>query len=169
MDDGFINVHNNKQKSKQSIKPDTSDNQAACQQPNPVPAQETYRLFFPKDVSPRDGAIWLAAVTNKPHNLSVQPRMTVKSIIAVTRDMGTVKFLTEIGHPYQNTDKKLTSITEDNKQTKVTIRNYPSYMPLDYIEDLSSALWVERERRRDNRAPRNLVLALWKGESPLTL
>ena len=128
-----------------------------------------YRLFFPKGVSPRDRAIWLADVANKHRNLSVQSRMTAKSIIAVTRDLDTVKFLTEIGHPYHNTNMKLTRITEENKQTKIIIRNYPSYMPLDYIDDLPSVLWMERETRRDNRPPRNQVLALWEGEPPTTL
>ena len=113
--------------------------------------------------------IWLADVANKHRKLSVQPRMTAKSIIAMTRDMDTVKFFTEIGYPYQNNNMKLTRITEENKQTKMIIRNYPSYMPLDYIEDLPSVLWMKRETRHDNKAPRDQVLAPWEGESPTTL
>ena len=42
-------------------------------------------------------------------------------------------------------------------------------MTLKYIEDLSSVLWVERDIRRDNQAPRNQVFALWQGELLTTL
>ena len=167
--DGYTLVQRGNKKSKQGANPGTSAIQEECRQSNPTPPQETYRLSFPKGVTPRDRAIWLADVAHRHRNLSVQPRLTAKSIIAVTRDLDTVKFLTEIGHPYKNTTMRLIKITEDNKQTKVVIRNYPSYMPLEYIEDLPSVLWIERDTRRDNRAPRNQVFALWQGELPTTL
>lgn len=169
VDGEFTLVQHGKKKSKQGVNPSTSANQTECQQPNPAPPQEPYRLFFPKGVSPRDRAIWLAEVANKHRNLSVQPRLTAKSIIAVTRDLDTVQFLTEIGHPYKDTTIRLAKITEENKQTKVVIRNYPSYMTLEYIKDLPSVLWVERDVRRDDREPRNQVFALWQGELPTTL
>ncbi|MPC94645.1 hypothetical protein E2C01_089823 [Portunus trituberculatus] len=64
---------------------------------------------------------------------------------------------------------KLMKVTKNTKQMKVRIRNYPSFMTLKYIKDLSNVLWVERETRRDNRESMNHVLALWQGEPPATL
>ena len=40
--------------------------------------------------------VWLAEVADKHRNLSVVPRSTVKTLIAVTHDKDTVKFLTKI-------------------------------------------------------------------------
>ena len=55
--------------------------------------------------------------------------MTAKTIIAVTRDRDTMKFLMEVGHPHQGTNIRL-KITEENKQVKMIIKCYPSFIPL---------------------------------------
>ena len=78
--DGYTLVQKGKKKSKQGANPGTSVNQAECQQSNSAPPQESYRLFFPKGVSPRDRTIWLADVAHKHRNLSVQPRLTASKI-----------------------------------------------------------------------------------------
>lgn len=126
----------------------------------------TYRLAFPAAMSPRDRTMWLAEVANKHRNLSVKPKVTVKSIIAVTQDIDTLRFLTEVGHPHNDDIIRLEEITEENKRTKVFIRNYPACLPLSYIQHLPSVLWCERIVRRDTNTNRNHAIAMWEGEVP---
>ncbi|MPC40713.1 hypothetical protein E2C01_034278 [Portunus trituberculatus] len=73
--------------------------------------------------------VWLEEVADRHRNLSVMPRLTAKTIIAVMKDKDTLKFLTEVGHPYKDSIMKLTEITPENRRTKLIIRNYtqPAY------------------------------------------
>ncbi|XP_045112511.1 uncharacterized protein LOC123505358 [Portunus trituberculatus] len=116
-----------------------------------------------------DRMIWLAEVVDKHRNLSVTPRLTAKTVIAVTKDKDTVKFLTKIGHPYDSGIMKWTEITSENQRTKLMIRNYPSFLPLTFIENLPSVLKAERNYHRDTKTPRNQVTVLWEGEPPTQL
>lgn len=163
--DGFQLVNNNKKKSKTAGNQEAGASQSSCQQPKDT----CYRLHFPKGVSPANRMIWLAEVADKHRNLSVTPRLTAKTVIAVTKDKDTVKFLTEIGHPYDGGIMKLTEITSENQRTKLMIRNYPSFLPLTFIENLPSVIKAERNFHRDTKTPRNQVTVLWEGEPPTQL
>lgn len=163
--DGFTLVENNRKKSKNIKKQEPSTSQSPCQQQT----RDTFRLAFPKGVSPRDRMVWLAEVADKHRNLSVVPRATSKTLIAVTHDKDTVKFLTEIGYPYKEGVMKLTEITSDNQRTKLIILNYPSCLPLTFIENLPSVLRAERNYHRDTQEPRNQVTMIWEGEPPTKL
>ena len=77
-----------------------------------------------------------------------------------------MKFLTEIGHPLNGQTIKLTKITQANKQINVFIKNYPTYLTLDYIKDLPSVMWAERNVRRGTKTDRSQVIAIWEGEVP---
>ncbi|MPC40582.1 hypothetical protein E2C01_034143 [Portunus trituberculatus] len=101
--------------------------------------------------------------------LSVHPKPTAKSIMAVTKDNDIMKFLTEVGHPYNGKIIKLTKITQDNKLTKVFIKNYPTCLAIDYIKDHPSVVWAERNLRRGSKDPRKQVIAMWEGEIPTYL
>ena len=67
--------------------------------------------------------VWLAEVADKHHNLSEVPRTTSKTLIAVTHDKDTVKFLTEIGHPDKEGVIKLMETMSENQiaSTKLPI------------------------------------------------
>ena len=126
--------------------------------------EQVYRLTFPKGVSPRDRAVWIADFASKHRNLSVQPRMTGKSIMITTKDKDAVKYLTEVGHPYNGNIMKLTDITTEKRQTKVILRFYPVYLPIFHAENHSSIVWARRNERRDE--PKDQVIAMWEGEVP---
>ena len=166
--DGYTTVLGRGKKKSKVSSESTASTDLIQPTPNSAPGQ-LFRLFFPQGVTPKERTIWLAEVANRHRNLSVQPRATAKSIIAVTRDPDTRKFLTEVGYPHRGTIMKLTEITEENKQTKVIIKNYPSYLAMDYIEDHPSILWAKRNTQTRSDEPRNQVIAMWKGEPPATL
>ena len=169
--DGFQLVQS-KKKSKNSVRAHKS---ASAQESTEMDRQDnyvtqtTYRLSFPKGVSPRDRMMWLADVANKHRNLSVHPKPTSKSIMAVTKDHDTMKFLTEIGHSYNGKTITLTRITQENKMTKVFIKNYPTCLDTSYIEDHPSVIWAKRNIRRGTKEPRKQVIAIWEGEVPAYL
>ncbi|MPC52070.1 hypothetical protein E2C01_045930 [Portunus trituberculatus] len=65
-----------------------------------------------------------------------------------------MRFHIEVEHPY-NGVLKLKQITDENRQTKVIIKNYPSYLPLSYIADHSNVLRPERKAYRGTQDPQN--------------
>ncbi|MPC78261.1 hypothetical protein E2C01_072746 [Portunus trituberculatus] len=75
--------------------------------------------------------VWLADVASKHHNLFVHPKPTAKSIMAVMKDYDTMKFLTEVGHHHNGKLINLTKFTQDNKLTKVFIKNYSTCLAMD--------------------------------------
>lgn len=167
----FIVVKRSKKKGKYG---DNGANVSESQGSQPTTAstsahKKEYRLTFPRGMKPRDRSIWIQEVANKHRNLSVLPKPTATSIVAVTSDPDTKKFLMDVGHPYNNNIIRLTEITEENKHTKVIIKNYPSWLPLQYIKDHPPIIWAERNTHRHSETPRNQVIAMWEGEPPTYL
>ncbi|KAG0726720.1 Carboxypeptidase N subunit 2 [Chionoecetes opilio] len=172
--DGFQLVCNIKKRNKRCGddhgNPPPEGASAAAADVPPAP-DKLYRLFFPVGVSPTDRSIWLAEVAGKHRHLSVTPKMTTTSIMAVTRDSDTAQFLTEVGHPLRGSVMRLTEATEENRQVKVNIRNYPFFMPLHHLEDHPGVLWARRDGQRWNprskiMVPGSRVTAMWVGDPP---
>lgn len=167
----YVLVGRNKKKGKYSDKsasvPESQQGTSATSSSGA--SKKEYRLTFPRGMTPRDRSIWIQEVANRHRNLSVLPKPTATSIIAVTSDPDTRKFLMEVGHPYRDATIRLTEITEENKHTKVIIKNYPSWLPLQYIQEHPSILWAERNTHRNSETPRNQVIAMWEGEPPAYL
>ncbi|KAG0711608.1 hypothetical protein GWK47_020254 [Chionoecetes opilio] len=86
-------------------------------------------------------------------------------------DSDTAQFLTEVGHPLRGSVMRLTEATEENRQVKVNIRNYPFFMPLHHLEDHPGVLWARRDGQRWNSrsnmmVPGSRVTAMWMGDPP---
>lgn len=98
---------------------------------------------------------WLAEVADKYHNLIVNPKLIAQTIIVVIHNRDTFTFLTRISHQYNGTLLKLKEINENNKRTKLFMRNHPHYLSVSYLKDHPS---ISRERRNTDfrtREPRN--------------
>lgn len=82
--------------------------------------------------------------------------MRAKSIITVMQDNDIVKFLTEVGHLYNDYTIKLMQIKEE-KQTEVFIKTYPSSLPLNYTRSIIPAYYGHRTQRHQESSDCNVV------------